>query len=112
MKWIISTLTLIFSMHSIAASDFETVYEKKNAKVILTSSGHLSENDLNRYGKSVCSKNQFCVIWFYSNRKNADIGAAAMKKGEMFAVTPGMYGIFSKNKVANNVICYEPSSGC
>ncbi len=112
MKLIAFTLIVFVATLSVAETEYEVVYETKNSKVIFTKSGQMSEGELNKYGKLVCSNNQFCVLWFYSDRVNADVGARIMKKGDMFAKTTGMYGIFSKNNITNRIICYEPSSGC
>lgn len=112
MKWIAFSLVVILSNGVSASSTFETVYEGESSRVILTNSGQLSESELNKFGKATCSSKRFCVLWFYSNKDDAAKGEKAMRGGDMFAQTPGMYGIFSKNKVTNNVICYEPSSGC
>lgn len=91
---------------------YEVIYMGKNSKVILTESTQKSKTVLDSYGKQNCSSGQFCVLWFYSNRDQAGIGAAAMKRGDMYAQTPGMYAIFSKNKMLNEIICYEPTKGC
>ncbi|QEQ96274.1 hypothetical protein [Neptunomonas concharum] len=112
MKWIAVVFLTLITNQSMASSEFEVIYDNGNSKVILTNSGLLPEAKLNLHGKSVCSNNNFCILWFYSERSNANVGAAAMKAGNLFAETPGMYGIFSKNNVVNNIICYEPSSGC
>lgn len=91
---------------------YEVIHMGKNSKVILTESIQQSKTDLDNYGQQNCSSSQFCVLWFYSNRDQAGIGAAAMKRGDMYAQTPGMYAIFSKNKILNEIICYEPEKGC
>ena len=101
-------------MNSVFAGsqDYEIIYTGKNSKVILTPSVQHPESELNKYGNTVCGNNKFCVLWFYSNRNDSKVGAEVMKKGDMFAQTPGMYAIYSRNKIVNKIICYEPSSGC
>ena len=93
-------------------SEFETIYEGKKSRVILTSSGKLPQEILTAYGKSTCRSKRSCVLWFYPDKKQADVGVEAMKKGDMFAQTPGLYGIFSKSKITNDMICYSPEIGC
>jgi hypothetical protein len=112
MKWNLLGLTFLFVASTALSSDYKVMYEGKNSKVVLTSSKLQSESNLNKYGKVACKNNQFCVLWFYSEKSQANKGVSAMKKGDMFAETAGLYGIYSKNKVVNNVICYEPKSGC
>lgn len=115
---LISSLIGVFFLVSLStdaissSDDFRVYYDHGNPKVILSNNGIRSESSLNEYGKSICSKNKFCVLWFYSKKENASLGKKAMESGDLFAVTPGLYGIFSKNKVNNHVICYEPKSGC
>jgi hypothetical protein len=67
---------------------------------------------LNEVRKDICGANKFCVLWFYASETEAAIGASAMKSGDMFAETNGLYAIYSRNKVNDQVICYEPKSGC
>ncbi len=112
MKWNFLGLSLFFGASITFASDYKVLFEGQNSKVVLTSSNLQSESNLNQFGKKTCNGNKFCVLWFYSDKGQANNGVSAMKRGDMFSETPGLYGIFSKNKVVNNVICYEPKSGC
>jgi hypothetical protein len=95
-----------------ANSEIEGIYAGKNSMVILTDKEIYSEDKLNSIGRDVCSEKAFCVLWFYSDKNLANIGASAMKSGDMFSQTKGPYSIFSKNKKNNNVICYNPIEGC
>ena len=112
MKRIAFSVCLLLSSSVMASSDYEIIYETGKSKVVLTKQKVMSESQLNDYGRSACSSNRFCTLWFYSDKEQSQAGVKAIRQGDMFAQTPGMYGIFSKNKVTNNVICYEPSGGC
>ncbi|WP_299795162.1 hypothetical protein [uncultured Shewanella sp.] len=113
MKWmpLVLLVGVLFSL-SATGADFDVMYDKGNSKVLLTEDRQLTERKLDEIGKSLCSSNRFCVLWFYHQKSKAQKGAEVMKKGDMFAVTPGMYAIFSKNKINNKIICYEPLKGC
>ncbi len=108
---------VVFSVLSIGSvyagnNKYETIYTGQNSRVILTRAMHQTEAQVNRYSQGLCGMNKFCVLWFYADLKEARAGADAMRSGDMFTETPGLYAIYSKNKVVNKVICYEPSSGC
>lgn len=110
MKWKLLFLLSIFSL-SVMASDHQVYYDKGNTKIFLTST-LLSEADLNIIGKAVCGSINFCILWIYTSEDEAAIGARAMQIGDMYAETRGLYAIYSRNKVNDQIICYEPKSGC
>lgn len=111
MKILILLISLFWSITILPSERFETIYQGTNSKVVFTTSGILSKNDLDEFGKQICTGARFCLIWFYPNLEDAKAGAEVMKK-DMFGESKSLYAIFSKNKVDNEIICYRPKKGC
>ena len=97
---------------SAADSDLRQLYSSGNKRVVLTATPPPRRGALDLYGKEECGSRRFCLIWFFSNETDATKGVQRMSVGEWFDPVPGLFAIYSKNKVVNEIICYEPEGTC
>jgi hypothetical protein len=99
---------------SIAAtdSDFRRLYSSGNGRVVLTVAPPPGKGALDAYGKGECGTRRFCLIWFFADEADAKLGVQRMSAGQWFDPIPGLFAIYSKNKVVNEIICHEPQGSC
>jgi hypothetical protein len=93
-------------------SEFQSLYADGVSHVYVSNTKAPSKSELNNFGHSICDQKSFCLIWYFDDETKAKYGVNQMKSGNTWDPIPGLIGIYSKNKKANSVICYEPSSSC
>jgi hypothetical protein len=106
-----SILLLISMVFSFNAYSLELTYEKGN-NFVVKSSFPSKAKKVSQFSKQTCGSKKFCLVWFVVGENEAANAVKVMKGGDLSLPTPGLYAIFSRNKVANEVICYDDKYWC
>jgi len=102
-------IVMMFSNNAHAKENIEynILYTKKNIRVILVYDDSKNEGILSKIGRSRCNNRQFCLIWFFADPTQAEVGVSRARSGNWFDPIPGQIGIYSKNKAINKLICHS-----
>ena len=96
------------SMNVNAKNEYEVLLTGKT-EIVLVENKEPSKSQLTSIGKQQCVNRQFCVVWFFNNMEQAEVGIERQSAGNIFDPVPGLIGIYSKNKMVNELICYDLS---
>lgn len=100
-----------FSAQGSENAEFKSIYSQGNTTIVLVNK-NTTEAQLSKYGKSNCAGKTFCVIWYFDEEKNAQVGIKRAKSGNLYDPIPGLISIYSKNKMVDKIICYELNGTC
>ena len=102
---------LSFTAQGSEKNKFKHLHSQGMTTIVLVDKSSTLDQ-LSKYGKSNCAEKSFCVIWYFDDEKKAQIGIKRAKAGNLFDPIPGLISIYSKNKMVNKIICYEPKGTC
>jgi hypothetical protein len=110
----ILTLAMLLAVQVQSDEDvkFQSLYSKAALTIVLSTHSGPTREQLSSFGKDSCKGKSFCVIWYFDDPAKAEVGVKQAKSGNHFDPIPGLIAIYSKNKVLDKVICYEPTGIC
>ena len=108
---ILSSMLFTAQVQGKEDSNYKSMYSKGALSVVL-SNNMQSKNQLSAFGKSSCKSSSFCLIWYFFDSAKAKVGVERAKSGNWSDPIPGLVAIYSKNKMINKIICYEPKASC
>jgi hypothetical protein len=92
--------------------NFKNIDSKGNIRVVLSSLKNPSKRNLNKFGRLVCNSKEYCVIWFFDDKRKANYGAKQMRSGNTWDPIPGLISLYIKNKKVDEIYCYDLNNGC
>ena len=114
MKILVGILSIIMLTASflVSAGSAKKLYSQGAQNIFLVTSSQSSKSALHKHGTKFCSKESFCLIWYFNNSDQAKDAVNTMKSGNTWNSISGLIGIYSKNKIVNRLICYDPNGSC
>ena len=106
----ISTL-YSFSAQASEQVEFKSIHSQGEMRIVLVNK-NTTENQLSKHGKSNCADKEFCVIWYFDDKKKAQVGIKRAKAGNIFDPIPGLISEYIKTKMVNEITCYKPKGSC
>jgi len=100
--------TLISHSTFILASDYVTIAKNKAMRAVLVDVDQLQRAQVAEIGRRECDAVTVCAVWVFVDRDLANEAAKLIKSGNVFDPTPGMVAIYSKNRVNDRLVCFEP----